>query len=94
VDNEPSGNYAEVNAIRMYYEIHGAGRPLVLLHGGVGAIGMFGEVLPLLAEGREVVAVDLQAHGRTADVDRPLAYESMADDVAALVEHLGFGGPT
>jgi pimeloyl-ACP methyl ester carboxylesterase len=92
VENETSGNYAEVNGIRIYYEIHGAGRPLVLLHGGVGAIGMFGEVLPLLAEGREVVAVDLQAHGRTADVDRPLAYESMADDVAALIEHLGFGG--
>jgi pimeloyl-ACP methyl ester carboxylesterase len=89
VDNEPSGNYAEVNGIRMYYEIHGAGRPLVLLHGGVGAIEMFGEVLPRLAEGREVVAVELQAHGRTADVDRPLAYESMADDVAALIEHLG-----
>jgi pimeloyl-ACP methyl ester carboxylesterase len=58
------------------------------LHGGVGAIEMFGEVLPLLAEGRRVIAVDLQAHGRTADIDRPLSFESMADDIAALVGYL------
>ena len=87
---ETRGNYAEVNDVRMYYEVHGSGRPLVLLHGGLGAIEMFGEVLPLLAEGRRVVAVDLQAHGRTADVDRPLSYETMADDIGALIEHLGF----
>ncbi len=92
MDGEPSGNHAEVNGIRMYYEVHGAGRPVVLLHGGLGAIEMFGEVLPLLAEGRRVVAVDLQAHGRTVDVDRPLGYEHMADDVAALIGHLGFEG--
>jgi len=73
----------------MYYEIHGAGRPLILLHGGVGAIEVFGEVLPLLAEGRQVIAVDLQAHGRTADIDRPLSFELMADDIAALIKHLG-----
>ena len=73
----------------MYYEIHGAGRPLILLHGGVGAIEVFGEVLPLLAEGRRVIAVDLQAHGRTADIDRPLSFELMADDIAALIKHLG-----
>ena len=91
MDGEPNGTYAEVNGIGLYYEIHGAGRPLILLHGGLGAIEMFGEVLALLAEGRRVVAVDLQAHGRTADVERPLAYEAMADDVAALIEHLGFG---
>jgi pimeloyl-ACP methyl ester carboxylesterase len=83
-----AGNYAEVNGLNMYYEIHGSGEPLILLHGGVGAIEMFGEVLPLLAEGRRVVAVDLQAHGRTADVDRPLSYEKMADDIAALIGHL------
>ena len=88
--DETRGNYAEVNGVRMYYEVHGAGRPVVLLHGGLGAIGMFGEVLPLLAQGRRVVAVDLQAHGRTADVDRPLGYETMADDIGALIEHLGF----
>ena len=88
MDNEPSGNYAKVNRIRRYYEIHGAGRPLVLLHGAYMTIDAMGEVLPRLAESRQVIAVELQAHGRTADVDRPLAYESMADDVAALLRHL------
>jgi pimeloyl-ACP methyl ester carboxylesterase len=83
-----AGSYASVNGLEMYYEIHGTGRPLILLHGGVGAIEMFGEVLPLLAEGRRVVAVDLQAHGRTADIDRPLSFGLMADDIAALIEHL------
>jgi pimeloyl-ACP methyl ester carboxylesterase len=85
-----ASNYAEVNGLDMYYEIHGSGEPLILLHGGVGAIEMFGGVLPLLAEDRQVIAVDLQAHGRTADIDRPLSFESMADDIAALIKHLGF----
>jgi pimeloyl-ACP methyl ester carboxylesterase len=85
-----AGSYVSVNGLEMYYEIHGTGRPLILVHGGVGAIEMFGEVLPLLAEGRQVIAVDLQAHGRTADIDRPLSFELMADDIAALIEHLGF----
>ena len=85
-----AGGYASMNGLEMYYEIHGTGRPLILLHGGVGAIEMFGEVLGLLAEGRQVIAVDLQAHGRTADIARPLSFESMADDIAALIEHLGF----
>ena len=61
---------------------------MILLHGGVGAIEMFGEVLQLLAEGRQVIAVDLHAHGRTADIDRPLSFELMADDIAALIKHL------
>jgi pimeloyl-ACP methyl ester carboxylesterase len=90
MDDDSRGNYAEVNGLEMYYEVHGTGQPLVLLHGGVGAIEMFGEVLPLLAEGRQVIAADLQAHGRTADIDRPLRLESMADDIGALIEHLGF----
>lgn len=90
MNNDPKGDYAEVNGLDMYYQIHGSGEPLILLHGGVGAIEMFGEVLPLLAEGRQVVAVDLQAHGRTADIDRPLSLELMADDIAALIEHIGF----
>lgn len=85
---DAKGAYAEVNDLKMYYEIHGGGEPLILLHGGVGAIEMFGGVLPLLAEGRRVIAVDLQAHGRTGDIDRPLSYESMADDIGALIEHL------
>src|SRR5215212_4791342 len=86
---ERGGAYAEVNGLNLYYEVHGEGEPLILLHGGFGAIELFGEVLPLLAEGRQVIGVDLQAHGRTADIDRPMTYEAMADDVAALISHLG-----
>ena len=87
----PTKGYAPVNGLKMYYEIHGSGQPLVLLHGGAGATEMFGEVLRPLSEGRRVVAADLQAHGRTADIDRPLRYELMADDVAALTGHLRLG---
>lgn len=89
MNGDSKGNYAAVNGLDMYYEIHGSGEPLILLHGGVGAVEMFGEVLPLLVEGRQVIGVDLQAHGRTADIDRPMTFEAMADDVAALIEHLG-----
>ncbi len=84
------GNYAAVNGLKMYYELHGQGQPVVLLHGGLGGIEMFAPILPALADNRQVVAVELQAHGHTADVDRPLSYEQMADDVAALVRQLGF----
>jgi pimeloyl-ACP methyl ester carboxylesterase len=84
-----NGSYAEVHGLQLYYEIHGAGEPLILLHGGLGAIQMFGEVLPSLAQNRRVVAVDLQAHGRTADIDRPLSFELMAGDIVALIKHLG-----
>ncbi len=84
------GSYAEVNGLEMYYEIHGTGQPLVLLHGAFSAIGTsFGNVLPSLAETRRVIAVEQQAHGRTADIDRPLTIEQMADDTAALLQHLG-----
>jgi pimeloyl-ACP methyl ester carboxylesterase len=88
-----TGRYAEVNGINLYYEIHGAGRPLVLLHGGLGSGEMFGPVLPQLSEHHQVVAPDLQGHGRTADIDRPLDIRLMADDVAALIDHLGFDKP-
>ena len=81
--------YAKVNGLEMDYEVHG--RPLILLHGAFGSTAMFAEILPALAEGRWVIAADLQAHGRTADVDRPLNAYSMADDVAALIGHLGLG---
>ena len=86
-----AGHYAPVNGLNLYYETHGHGgpAPLVLLHGGLGAIEMFGPVLGALAAGRQVIGVDLQAHGRTADVDRPLSYAALADDVAALIRHLG-----
>src|SRR5216117_2656769 len=84
-----AGHYADVNGIKLYYEIHGTGRPLILLHGGLGAIEMFGPNLPALAKGRQVIAVDLQGHGRTADIDRPLSVALMADDIAALIQRLG-----
>lgn len=81
-----------INGLEVYYEVHGeGGTPLVLLHGGLGSGGMFAAILPALTEGRRVVAVDLQAHGRTADIDRPLSYEAMADDVAGLIEALDLG---
>ncbi|MFI6266486.1 alpha/beta fold hydrolase [Micromonospora sp. NPDC051006] len=81
-------SYAEVNGLRLWYESHGDGRPLVLLHGGFGAAETFAPMLPALSERHRVVGVDLQGHGHTADADRPLRYESMADDVAALLRHL------
>jgi pimeloyl-ACP methyl ester carboxylesterase len=84
------GGYAAVNGLELYYEIHGEGQPLVLLHGGLGGIGEFGQLLPLLAENQQVIAVELQGHGRTADIDRPLSYELLADDVAALIQNLGY----
>ncbi|HEU4994720.1 MAG TPA: alpha/beta hydrolase [Gemmatimonadaceae bacterium] len=83
------GRYADVNGIHLYYEIHGSGRPVVLLHGGLGAIEMFGPNLPALAQGHQVIGVDLQGHGRTADIDRPLDPRFMADDIAALIKQLG-----
>ena len=92
-DAQGSGQYAEVNGINFYYETHGSGSPLVLLHGGLGSGEMFGPVLPMLAEHHQVFAVDLQGHGRTADVDRPLDLSLMADDIAALIDHLGLDRP-
>jgi pimeloyl-ACP methyl ester carboxylesterase len=86
----PQTGYAAVNGLNLYYEIHGDGPPLVLLHGGFGLTSMFGPLLPQLAEKRKVIVVDLQGHGRTADIDRPLRCELMADDIAALIQHLGF----
>jgi len=83
------GRYADVNGLRLYFEVHGTGEPLVLLHGGVAGLAMLGTILPALAATRRVIAVELQGHGRTADVDRPLRYETMADDSAALLVHLG-----
>ncbi len=81
--------HAAVNGLELYYEVHGAGVPLILLHGGVVGIIMFGPNLPALARARRVIAVELQGHGRTTDIDRPLSFEAMADDVAALMGHLG-----
>ena len=88
-----NGAYAEVNGINLYYETHGAGRPLILLHGGLMSGETFGPVLPALAEGHQVVVVDLQGHGRTADIDRPIDIKLMADDIAALIDHLRLDRP-
>ncbi len=81
--------YAPVNGLKTYYEIHGVGEPLILLHGGVVGITMFGPNLDALSQKRKVIAVELQGHGRTADIDRPLSYEAMADDIATLMKYLG-----
>jgi pimeloyl-ACP methyl ester carboxylesterase len=92
-DAQGAGQYAEVNGVNLYFETHGAGRPMLLLHGGLGSGEMFGPVLPTLAERHQVIAVDLQGHGRTADIDRPIDVRLMADDLAALIDHLGLDRP-
>jgi pimeloyl-ACP methyl ester carboxylesterase len=88
-----TGAYAEINGINLYYEIHGNGRPMILLHGGLGSGEMFGPTLPALAENHQVIAPDLQGHGRTADIDRPIDPRLMADDIGALIDHLGLEKP-
>src|SRR5689334_16339062 len=92
-DTKAAGSYADVNGIKLYYEIHGTGQPLVLLHGGLGSGEMFGPVLAQLAEHHRVIVPDLQGHGRTADIDRPIDIRLMADDIAALIDHLGLEKP-
>lgn len=83
------GHFASVNGLKMYYEIHGSGQPLVLIHGGGSTINTtFGRVLPDFAKTHRVIAVELQAHGHTRDINRPLSFEQDADDVAALLEQL------
>ncbi|MGH2445481.1 MAG: alpha/beta fold hydrolase [Candidatus Limnocylindria bacterium] len=88
-----TGEYADVNGINLYYETHGTGRPMILLHGGLASGEMFGPILPDLARNHRVIAPDLQGHGRTADIDRPIDIRLMADDVAALIDHLGLDRP-
>jgi pimeloyl-ACP methyl ester carboxylesterase len=78
------GRYAHVNGLKMYYEVHGTGSPLVLLHGAFGVATVY----PILAKDRQVIAVELQGHGHTGDIDRPLSALQMADDVAALLNEL------
>jgi pimeloyl-ACP methyl ester carboxylesterase len=86
----PNANFADVNGQHIFYSVHGAGTPLILLHGGINP-DSFGDNLAELARGRQVIAVHLQAHGRTPDTDRPMRSESMGDDVAALIGHLDLG---
>ena len=81
--------YASVNGLKMYYEIHGEGKPLVLIHGGGSTIHTtFGRVLPGFATTHKVIAVEMQAHGHTADIDRPLSFQQDADDIAELLKQL------
>jgi pimeloyl-ACP methyl ester carboxylesterase len=87
------GQYAAVNGINLYFETHGTGQPLILLHGGLGSGEMFGPTLTELAQQHQVITVDLQGHGRTADIDRPIDIRLMADDIAALIDHLKLDKP-
>ena len=85
-----SGTLVSINGIDLYHEVHGTGRPLVVLHGGVlNAETCFGAMIPRLAEAHQVIAVDLQGHGRTADTDRPVTLANFAADVVGLLDHLG-----
>jgi pimeloyl-ACP methyl ester carboxylesterase len=92
-EQKGTGQYAEVNGVDLYFEVHGTGRPLVLLHGGLGSGEMFGPTLPQLAERHQVILPDLQGHGRTADIDRPIDIRLMADDIAAFIDHLELDKP-
>jgi pimeloyl-ACP methyl ester carboxylesterase len=93
-ETKGAGGYADINGLRMYYETHGsAGRPMVLVHGGLTSGEMFEPILPTLSAGHRVVVPDLQAHGRTADIDRPIDMRLMADDIAALIDELALDQP-
>src|ERR1700716_3003590 len=86
---KPTTGYAPVNGLKMYYEIHGSGEPVVLLHGAFMAIsGDWNDWIGELSKTRKVIAVEMQGHGRTADIKRDLSYENLADDVAGLLDHL------
>ncbi len=87
-DENQKGAYARVNGLDLYYEIHGSGQPLLLLPGGFMTIGAMGELVPQLAAARRVIGVELQGHGHTADIERPLRFELLADDIAALIRYL------
>jgi len=87
-NEDAKSSYASVNGLKMYYEIHGSGQPLVLLHGAFGFIEGWTTVLPTLTKTHQVIAVELQGHGHTNDLDRPLTYEQMAEDVAVLLQQL------
>lgn len=94
-ESTTTSGYVLSDGLEVYYELHGeprgGQRPLVLLTGAFMTIGLTGPLVPMLAVSRQVVAVELQGHGHTADAERPLSYPAMADDVAALIEHLDLG---
>ncbi|MGX5819278.1 alpha/beta fold hydrolase [Chitinophaga lutea] len=81
--------YADVNGLKLYYEVYGEGKPIVLIHGSFMTIPMnWSAIIPELAKDRKVIVAEMQAHGRTRDIDRPMSYEGMADDVSGLLKHL------
>lgn len=86
-----NSGYVPVNGGKVYYATYGQGTPLVLLHGGFMTIETFGPVLEAFAQSREVIAVELQGHGRTGPLDRPMSFEAMAADVAEVIKSLGLG---
>lgn len=88
-DKDQQKGYASVNGLNIYYEIRGSGQPLILLPGGFMTVEAMGELVPQLAATRRIIGVELQGHGHTADIERPLRFELMADDIAALIRHLG-----
>lgn len=85
-DTAPVGNRVEVNGMQMYYEVSGEGEPLFVLHGAYMNIPSMGAIIPKLAETHTVYALEFQGHGRTTDIDRPITYPGLADDVAAFME--------
>jgi pimeloyl-ACP methyl ester carboxylesterase len=84
-----AGSYTEVNGMKMYYEVYGKGDPLIVLHGAYMNIPSMGEIIPKLAENHNVYAIEMQGHGRTNDIDRPITYQNLADDVASFMDAVG-----
>lgn len=89
--SEPVGDRVEINGMQMYYEVSGAGDPLIVLHGAYMNIPSMGAIIPKLAETHTVYALEFQGHGRTTDIDRPITYQNLADDVAAFMDAVGLG---
>jgi pimeloyl-ACP methyl ester carboxylesterase len=88
-ESQAVGNRVKVNGMQMYYEVSGAGAPLVVLHGAYMNIPSMGAIIPMLAKTHKVYALELQGHGRTTDIDRPITYQNLADDVAAFMDAMG-----
>ena len=86
---QATGKRVTANGVSMYYEVSGAGEPLIVLHGAYMAIPSMGEIVPMLAKTHRVYALEFQGHGRTADIDRPITYQHLADDVAAFMDAVG-----
>jgi pimeloyl-ACP methyl ester carboxylesterase len=88
-ESRPAGDRVEVDGMQMYYEVSGNGDPLIVLHGAYMNIPSMGAIIPRLAETHKVHALEMQGHGRTTDIDRPITYPNLADDVAAFMDALG-----